>query len=61
MECHCYLRLPIMDIGKIWDHAAGVAVIEAGGVVTDMEKLDFSKYVHSQRIKGSSFPTVIPR
>ena len=43
-----YLRLPTMKgyQEKIWDHAAGVAVIEeAGGVVTDVygRKLDFSK------------------
>ena len=43
-----YLRLPTIKgyQEKIWDHAAGVAVIEeAGGVVTDVygKKLDFSK------------------
>ncbi len=43
-----YLRLPTKKgyQEKIWDHAAGVAVIEeAGGVVTDVygKKLDFSK------------------
>ena len=43
-----YLRLPTKPgyQEKIWDHAAGVAVIEeAGGVVTDVygKKLDFSK------------------
>ncbi len=42
-----YLRLPTMKDyqEKIWDHAAGVMVIqEAGGVVTDVygQKLDFS-------------------
>ena len=43
-----YLRLPTKKgyQEKIWDHAAGVAVIEeAGGVVTDVygKSLDFSK------------------
>ncbi len=42
-----YLRLPTRPgyVEKIWDHAAGVAVItEAGGTVTDVrgEPLDFS-------------------
>lgn len=42
-----YLRLPTRPgyVEKIWDHAAGVAVItEAGGTVTDVygNKLDFS-------------------
>jgi len=43
-----YLRLPVSESyeEKIWDHAAGVVIVEeAGGVVTDMfgEKLDFGK------------------
>ena len=42
-----YLRLPTRPgyVERIWDHAAGVAVLEeAGGSVTDVEgkKLDFS-------------------
>jgi len=42
-----YLRLPTRPgyVEKVWDHAAGVAVIEAaGGTVTDCrgDKLDFS-------------------
>ena len=43
-----YLRLPTRPgyVERIWDHAAGVAVLEeAGGMVTDVEgkKLDFSR------------------
>ena len=43
-----YLRLPVNETyeEKIWDHAAGVVIVEeAGGVVTDMHggKLDFGK------------------
>lgn len=43
-----YLRLPTRPgyVERIWDHAAGVAVLEeAGGVVTDVEgrPLDFSR------------------
>ena len=47
-DASIYLRLPTKKgyQEKIWDHAAGVAVIqEAGGVVTDVygKKLDFSR------------------
>ncbi len=47
-EASIYLRLPTRAdyVEKIWDHAAGVVVIEeAGGVVTDVNgnALDFSK------------------
>ncbi|BAM04540.1 3'(2'),5'-bisphosphate nucleotidase [Phycisphaera mikurensis] len=43
-----YLRLPTRPgyVERIWDHAAGVAVLEeAGGTVTDVDgrRLDFSK------------------
>ncbi len=46
-DASIYLRLPTRPgyVEKIWDHAAGVAVIqEAGGTVTDVrgEPLDFS-------------------
>lgn len=50
---------------KIWDHAAGVAIIqEAGGVVTDARgrPLDFSKGIHleglDRGIIASSGPTL---
>ena len=42
----CSYKSDGYNLVKIWDHAAGVAVIEeAGGVVTDVygKKLDFSK------------------
>ncbi len=46
-DASIYLRLPTRKdyVEKIWDHAAGVAVVtEAGGTVTDVrgEPLDFS-------------------
>ncbi len=46
-DASIYLRLPTRKdyVEKIWDHAAGVAVVtEAGGAVTDVrgEPLDFS-------------------
>ncbi|RME28819.1 MAG: 3'(2'),5'-bisphosphate nucleotidase [Deltaproteobacteria bacterium] len=46
-DAEVYLRLPTRPgyVEKIWDHAAGVAVVtEAGGTVTDVrgEPLDFS-------------------
>ena len=49
-KAEVYLRLPKPDMPdyreKIWDHAAGVIIVEeAGGIVTDVSgnKLDFSK------------------
>jgi len=54
-----YLRLPSPKYPgyqeKIWDHAAGVIVVEeAGGRVTDMfgEKLDFSKADRLETVGG---------
>ncbi|MCM1981319.1 3'(2'),5'-bisphosphate nucleotidase [Lyngbya confervoides] len=59
-EAALYLRLPSPKTPdyreKIWDHAAGVIVVEeAGGKVTDMygQKLDFTqgaKLVHNQGV-----------
>jgi 3'(2'), 5'-bisphosphate nucleotidase len=52
-----YLRLPTRPgyVEKVWDHAAGVAVIEAaGGTVTDCrgEPLDFSLGRRLEKNKG---------
>jgi 3'(2'), 5'-bisphosphate nucleotidase len=56
-DASIYLRLPTRKdyVEKIWDHAAGVAVItEAGGMVTDVrgEPLDFSLGRGLSRNKG---------
>lgn len=56
-DASIYLRLPTKPgyVEKIWDHAAGVAVIvEAGGTVTDVrgEPLDFGQGRRLERNKG---------